>query len=222
MRADGGHKGSWTAAVSSLVLEAEGRVMNDMNAVSTPAATAVAPADVERAVAVLVLAFSADPVTRWTYPDPKQYLATFPALVRAFGGNAFARETAYRVADYAGVALWLPPGVEPDQTALEACLPAGREAEIAAIFEQMTSYHPAEAHWYLPLIGVDPAHQRKGFGAALLQDAVRRFDRDHVAAYLESTNPANIALYQRHGFEVLGTIQVGSAPPLFPMLRRAR
>ena len=28
--------------------------------------------------------------------------------------------------------------------------------------------------------------------------------------------------YQRHGFEVVGTIQVGDAPPLFPMVRRPR
>jgi hypothetical protein len=39
---------------------------------------------------------------------------------------------------------------------------------------------------------------------------------------LESSNPANIPLYERHGFSVLGTIQVGSSPSVFPMLRSAR
>lgn len=29
-------------------------------------------------------------------------------------------------------------------------------------------------------------------------------------------------LYRRHGFEVRDTIQVGSSPPIFPMLRPAR
>jgi len=106
--------------------------------------------------------------------------------------------------------------------AIGASLPSGREGEFAAVFEAMTSYHPQEPHWYLPLIGVDPARHRKGYGAALLQDTLRRCDQDYVAAYLESTNPANITLYQRHGFELRGTIQVGSAPPLFPMLRPAR
>jgi ribosomal protein S18 acetylase RimI-like enzyme len=196
--------------------------MSAANAVSGPVIGSVGPADIERAISVLVLAFSTDPVSRWAYPDPDQYLTSFRALVRAFGGRAFEQDTARRVDDYKGVALWLPPGIEPDEAALAATLPAGRESEIAAIFEGMAAYHPKEAHWYLPLIGVDPVYRGKGCGGALLEDAVRLFDRDRVAAYLESTNPANIPLYQRHGFEVLGTIQAGASPPLFPMLRRAR
>jgi ribosomal protein S18 acetylase RimI-like enzyme len=52
--------------------------------------------------------------------------------------------------------------------------------------------------------------------------ALERCDRDKLAAYLESTNPRNISLYRRHGFEEVGTIQVGTSPALVPMLRRAR
>jgi len=196
--------------------------MNSLKSFTIPTVGAVAPADTERAVAVITLAFSADPVTRWTYPEPAQYLALFPVLVRAFGGGAFSEGTARHVENYAGAALWLPPGKEPDDAAMEASLPPGREGEFAPVFEAMASYHPQEPHWYLPLIAVDPARHRNGYGAALLQDTLRRCDQDHVAAYLESTNPANITLYQRHGFELLGTIQVGSAPPLFPMHRPAR
>ncbi len=35
-------------------------------------------------------------------------------------------------------------------------------------------------------------------------------DRDQTQAYVESSNPRNISLYKRLGFELLGTIQVGS------------
>ena len=65
-----------------------------MEAARAVAVDTVAPADVERAVAVIVLAFSADPVARWAYPDPRQYLTLFPPLVRAFGGKVFAEGTA--------------------------------------------------------------------------------------------------------------------------------
>ncbi len=37
-----------------------------------------------------------------------------------------------------------------------------------SMFEQMDALHPQEPHWHLPLIGVDPAHQGKGIGSALL------------------------------------------------------
>jgi GNAT superfamily N-acetyltransferase len=196
--------------------------MNNLESALTPTVSAIAPADIERAVAALTFAFMADPVARWQYPDPGEYLALFPAFVRAFGGDAITQGTARHVEDHTGVALWLAPGMEPDHAAIEACLPPGRAAEIAAVFEEMAAYHPHEEHWYLPLIGVDPIHQNKGHGDALLRDALRRCDREHLAAYLESTNPANVTLYQRHGFEVRGTIRAGSSPPLFPMLRRAR
>jgi GNAT superfamily N-acetyltransferase len=59
-------------------------------------------------------------------------------------------------------------------------------------------------------------------GSALMQYALAACDRDGMPAYLESTNPRNVRLYERHGFELLGTIQAGSSPPLFPMLREPR
>jgi GNAT superfamily N-acetyltransferase len=184
------------------------------------------PDDESAAVETLVVAFAADPMSRWTWPNAQQYLAAMPRLVRAFGGQAFARGSAYATASYAGVALWLPPGVEPDDEALndvmqstmsESQLPDG-----AAVFEQMTKYHLHEPHWYLPLIGVDLAYQGRGHGDALMAYVLARCDRERLPAYLESTNPRNVSLYRRHGFEPVGAIQAGSSPTLVPMLRRPR
>ena len=90
------------------------------------------------------------------------------------------------------------------------------------IMQQMARYHPKEPHWYLPLIGVDPPRQGQGHGAALLKYGLAACDRDGTAAYLESTNPRNVPLYQRHGFEILGTIQAGRSPAITPMLRKPR
>ena len=182
--------------------------------------------DQDRAVAVVVLAFSADPVARWTYPDPSAYLRYFPDVVKAFGGDAFGRGTAYYSDGFSGAALWLPPDVHPRESEMTALLqrsvPERNQGEVFSLLEQMGKYHPSERHWYLPLIGVDPARQGNGYGSALMEHAVRRCDRDREPAYLESTNPRNIPLYERHGFERLGTVQVGSSPPVYPMLRKPR
>jgi ribosomal protein S18 acetylase RimI-like enzyme len=128
------------------------------------------------------------------------------------------------VDDYAGAALWLPPEVHPDEDMLITLLQRTGSAQVQkdglAVIEQMGRHHPREPHWYLPLIGVDPSHQGKGYGSALLQHALISCDRNHTLAYLESSNPKNISLYEQHGFTLLGTIQVGTSPPLFPMLRK--
>jgi ribosomal protein S18 acetylase RimI-like enzyme len=184
-------------------------------------------AEIDRTVATLTLAFSTDPIARWIYDDdPHRYLTHFPDFVRAFGGKAFPAGTAYEVKDGVGAALWLPPGVHIDDetlgAVLERTLSPEKSAAIGAVFGQMAEYHPHKQHWYLPLIGIDSLHQNKGYGSVLLDHTLRQCDRDHVAAYLESTNPRNIPFYERHGFEVLGTIVVDFSCSISPMLRRAR
>jgi ribosomal protein S18 acetylase RimI-like enzyme len=175
-------------------------------------------------LATVVLAFATDPLVRWIWPDAHAYLVNMPKLIDAFAGAAFVRGSAYATDDHAGAALWLPPGVSPDGEAMGALVqstaPPSVLADLPEISEQMASYHPQEPHWYLPLIGVDPARQGQGYGAALMKHVVTAFDRDGALAYLESTNPRNISLYERHGFESLGRIQAGGSPPIVPMVRR--
>jgi len=189
-----------------------------------PTIKTVSPSNMDEAVGAVVLAFSADPVTRWLYPGPHQYLLHLPCFVRAFAGKAFEHNSAYYVDGFLGAALWLPPNVRPDENALFSLLkrtiPEENQQEVFSFVEQMDSYHPSEPHWYLPMIGLDPAKQGYGFGSALLQHALERCDSEGELAYLESSSPKSIPFYQRHGFEQMGTIQVGSSPPLFPMLRK--
>lgn len=59
-------------------------------------------------------------------------------------------------------------------------------------------------------------------GDALMRHVLAICDREHLPAYLESTNPKNISLYKRHGFAEITTIQLGSSPTIVPMLRQAR
>lgn len=177
-------------------------------------------------MSVLTLAFSTDPMARWSLPNPAVYLENFPTLAEAFGGGAFERRTAYFADGYAGAALWLPPGVGPDEETMIGLVDRTASDELKPdlfkIFELMDKFHPKEPHWYLPMIGVDGSQQGNGIGSALMKHALEACDRDHLPAYLESSNPRNISLYERHGFKVVGEIQSGSSPVLRPMLRTAR
>jgi hypothetical protein len=95
----------------------------------------------EQAIAVIVLAFGADPVVRWTYPDPHDYLTYWPELVRAFGGKAFDHGTGYYVGGFSGAALWLPPDVHPAEEEMVALLqrtvPERNQKEVFSLLEQM-------------------------------------------------------------------------------------
>ena len=188
--------------------------------------TVMAAAEEDLAVETVLLAFATDPMARWTWPHAHQYVAAMPRMIRAFGSSAFSSGSAFCTDGYAGTALWLAPGVHSDEEGLRAVLEStvapSLIPEATAIFEQMAAYHPTDTHWYLPLIGVDPAHQGAGHGDALMAYALALCDRDQAPAYLESSNPRNIPFYRRYGFETLGAIQIGSSPTLVPMLRQSR
>ena len=84
-----------------------------------------------RATSVLVLAFAGDPMTRWVWRDPATYLGVFPEFASAFGGRAFDHGSAFIAEDSAGAALWLPPGVEPDEAALGALIERTAASKLA-------------------------------------------------------------------------------------------
>lgn len=180
--------------------------------------------DRDKAVHALTLAFSGDPLMRWFYPEPADFYEFFPELLRRYAGKAFEHRAAHATEGFSGTALWLPPEVSPDEELVGELVEKSIRKEIRddmyGLLGQMGEYHPHDAPtWYLPVIGVDPFYQRRGIGGALLRHQLRRCDEAGIQAYLESSNPANIPLYERHGFRVMGRIEVGSSPPVHPMLR---
>lgn len=182
--------------------------------------------EMPQTVACIVAAFITDPLARFLWPAPHDYLHTMPSLAREYATGSFEHGSAFVCADFGGAAIWLPPGVSPSAEALERLFRETVEPErlddVRAGFEQMEAWRPKEPHWYLPFIGVDPNAQNRGIGRALMSCGVSQCDEGGQVAYLEATNPRNISLYERYGFEVMGEIRVGKAPLITPMLRRPR
>jgi ribosomal protein S18 acetylase RimI-like enzyme len=197
-----------------------------MDAVAIFTATSVGevrqPDPAERVFATITLAFAADPACRWLFPETSQYLRSFPGFAKAFGGAALTHGTAE--VKKGGAALWLPPGVEPNEEALIAVIDEGvddhQRRDAFVLFAEMGRVHPQEPHWYLPLIGVEPAFQRQGMGSALIRPVLEECDAAGLPAYLEATSPRNRSLYERLGFETVAVIEVADCPPITAMLRR--
>jgi ribosomal protein S18 acetylase RimI-like enzyme len=175
----------------------------------------------------MALGFASDPFVRWMLPSAAVYLKVGPQMTEGFGGGAIGAGSAYIADEGKAVALWMPPGVKSDDEEMGKLLTANVPQEIQedamAVFAEMDAYHPHDAPcWFLPMISADPAWLGQGLGGFLMKHALRRVDEDGLPAYLESSNPRNISLYERHGFEVMGQIQHGSSPVVTPMIRPAR
>jgi GNAT superfamily N-acetyltransferase len=180
--------------------------------------------DAAEAGQVLARAFADDPVTRWFLPADgsrhRRLRRFFITELRHESLHHGAVEVACADGGVAGAAVWLPPGASlgTEVSALPGYLRAfGRRLVIISRYQSAAvSAHPRdEPHWYLAYIGVDPARRGSGVGAALLRSRLRRCDQEGLPAYLESSNPENVPLYQHFGFRVTGAL---SLPPGAPVV----
>ena len=130
-----------------------------------------------------------------------------------------------------GVAAWVPP--DPPGSArlrraheilhLLPTLARIRHRRLAlTVLGECDRRHPTDPHHYLALLGTDPGAQGLGVGGRLLRAGLDRADADGLPAYLETQTAANVAWYSRFGFAEVGTVHVGSAPPLWLLRREPR
>lgn len=148
-----------------------------------------------------------------------------PALAQIYGGGALDHNSAWCIEGFGGAALWLPPGIDPDHEALGSLaqhVPETRRQTMGEVLQRMAASSPDAPYWYLAFIGIDPSRQNEGLGSILMRHANAVLDRESALGHLSSTNPRNLPFYQRHGYRVLGTIQVGDCPPISPMLREPK
>ena len=189
--------------------------------------------DVPALARALGRAFYDDPVMTWMQPDAGRRSAAlagfFGAMTRYHFLSGGGAEVATAESGIGAAALWDPPGRWHHSSREQvAMLPAvirafrGHLGAGRALTEAMQAVHPEEPHWYLAIIGSDPTVRGSGCGHALMRSRLDRCDAEHAPAYLESSNPDNIAYYNRFGFEVTGEIVMPDGPTLWPMWRRPR
>jgi len=189
-------------------------------------------ADADRVAEIITAAFHHDPVWGWAFPDESRRSAQHAVFWRFHVDAAIPHEWIWLSANRGAAAIWLPPGVPelseqdvarlgPMLTALVGPAQAGVLMEIADRFE---AAHPhPEPHYYLSLLGTHPDHRGNGIGVQLVADNLELIDASGTAAYLESTNPANNARYERLGFTQIGEFSLpgDDAPPVATMWRDA-
>jgi ribosomal protein S18 acetylase RimI-like enzyme len=191
------------------------------------------PACIDDAAGVLVRAFAADPGLRFVLPDAAERERLGPSLARAVlrcalrCGVPLATPGTVR-----GAGLWFPPDaptpteVDLKETGL-AAVPAliGAEAwgRFRSLLDHVDALHPHYApdpHWYLAMLGVDPAWQRQRIGESLMRPVFAAADRAGVCCYLEAPTEDNAHYYARRGFRVVGETDIPGSDVHVWLMRR--
>lgn len=194
----------------------------------------------DQIAAIWADAFERDPLMTWVFPDE----ATRVSSLRHWWG--FNLDHSVPGSELHGtrvdgcVAYWQPPRSEKDSSTepdkADRGESEGQVAFVAMMTELLGELAPsrmealgkmhqarlAEPHWYLAVLGTSPDQQGKGLGGRVLAPMLDRCDRIGDMAYLESSNPANVGFYRRHGFEPLGEFILGDGVLITPMAREPR
>ncbi len=129
---------------------------------------------------------------------------------RFFGHMAkiqLTHQHVYVTAGCEAAAIWAPPDkwklptpevIKAIPTLVKVFGVGVRPLQVLTLVEKN---HPKEPHYYLEFLGTDPAHQRKGLGAAVLEPVLAKCDAEGLGAYLESSKDTNVPYYRRFGFE---------------------
>lgn len=180
---------------------------------------------------MLARAFEDDPVTGWVSPDPGPRLKMLERFHGARIRHLLPHQEIWMSAGAEAAAVWAPP--EQGKTTVR------HELELAAAMRnprllarlpriqrglgQVEKEHPHELpHYYLAVLGTEPAMQGRGLGTAVLEPVLAQCDADGIGAYLESSKERNVDYYARFGFRVAKTIQLPQGPPMWLMWRKPR
>jgi GNAT superfamily N-acetyltransferase len=166
-------------------------------------------ADAAAIVATLSAAFDADPLWSWAFPDDEKRPAQYEVFFGLFVESAIPNGWVWTTESAEAVAVWTPPGKNELSDEAEAKLERFITAELGAharpVLEVMEHFESARPErqdfYYLSLLGTHPDHRGHGLGMGLLAANLAQIDADSMPAYLESSNPANNALYERLGFK---------------------
>ncbi|MCI0689873.1 MAG: GNAT family N-acetyltransferase [Sporichthyaceae bacterium] len=196
-----------------------------------PEPTRATPAARERVVDTVVAAFEADPAFRFFFPDDLTYWQQASAFTGYVFDQRIRHGSIWLVEGGAAVALWdLPsteiaagsdaagvagavgvPGAVADQPPQPGPnLPPGPLERLQAYHDAVHQLLPTDPHWYLGIFASHPEHKGKRWGRIAMDAGLREAAATGLPAYLETTNPGNVALYRKAGWEIVDILAVQS------------
>jgi ribosomal protein S18 acetylase RimI-like enzyme len=189
------------------------------------------PSDLDAVINTITVAFHDDPVWSWAFPDaaarPAQFRRWWPVLVE----GALAQGFTWLTDGAETISVWVRPN-QPELSdeaearvlpTLEELLGARSRTVLEGLLRFETAHPHDEPHYYLSFVATHDDHRGQGIGEQLLAQNLALIDAEHLPAYLESSNPKNLARYRRLGFEPRDEFSMpDNGPPVTTMWRPAR
>jgi len=188
-------------------------------------------ADVDGVTEAITSAFYNDPTWSWAFPDPNLRWQQHTSFWALHAQSMIQQGWAWTTDGCEAAALWVPPGgselLEAQEALVEPMLREmlGDHAQaVMELLDRFDAAHPKEQpHYYLSLWGTHTDHRGKGIGRAVIEHNLALIDAENAHSYLESSNPANNAHYEKMGFEQIGEFSCpGGGPMITTMWREAR
>jgi len=166
---------------------------------------------------MLVAAFRGDPSLRYFFPEESAYRVQAAEFFGYLFDKRVVLDTVWCTADLSAAALWTPPAASVNvdhrnlanelRPSLVEAIGRDASARLDAYEAAVDQLLPADHnHWYLGVLGTNPSSSRNGYGRAVMDAGLALARSEHVDAYLETTNLANVAFYERRGWTVVGHV----------------
>jgi ribosomal protein S18 acetylase RimI-like enzyme len=197
---------------------ADADLLRDVRAAPTPELHRLSPGDVPRGAAVLARAFHEYPTFRRLLPDAGTRARRLEGVMRFFLGCGLLRGQVLAPSSaLEGIAVWFRAsdlgfglGDLVRSGLLGALLGLGPAAARRFVrLGDAKREHRGRlldgSEWFLDLIGVDPVLARRGFARRLVAPRLAQADGEGRACFLETSDPGNLGIYARFGFEVVSS-----------------
>ncbi|KAL8645315.1 MAG: hypothetical protein Q9226_007359 [Calogaya cf. arnoldii] len=189
------------------------------------------PSDIPDIVAVHQASWVNDPIIGRLMPDvePKAkydyevnyYKNKFET--RVLTGSVMHKVVETETGKLVAFAKWkYPYSLTPEQQGEKAKLDLGRSYPPGTnekLYEQFfgrldtlrKKYLDEEKDYFLHLLIVSPAYQRKGLGTMLIREGLAAADRDNTRTYIEAS-PMGLGLYKKFGWKEVDEIVIDMTP----------
>ncbi|MDG4822001.1 GNAT family N-acetyltransferase [Asanoa sp. WMMD1127] len=171
-------------------------------------------ADRQQVVETVVAAFDQDPAFRFFFRDP----VTRDAEAAEFAGHLFdqrvAPGTTWVIEGGRSLAMWdAPRGWSSSEGEPKLAVSDEALARLDDYHRAVQGFFPRrQPFWYLGVLATHPSHAGRRLGREVMKPGLAAAAAAGLPAYLETTNPHNVGVYERAGWRVSGSTHLDDLP----------